>query len=71
MGHGPDLPGRMHRDRLAEFGLRAQVLPAAEVLHAATPVSAGLLRRPDPGHPAPGATADLILPEGDLPEGIG
>ena len=65
MGYGTDLLGWMHDDQSEEFTLRARVLPAAEVLRSATSVNAALLRRPDLGHVAPGATADLILVAGD------
>lgn len=65
VGYGTDLLGWMHQDQLAEFGLRAQVLPAAEVLRSATSVNADLLRRPDLGRVQAGATADLILIDGD------
>lgn len=65
IGYGTDLLGWMHQDQLAEFGLRAQVLPAAEVLRSATSVNAELIRRPDLGRVAEGATADLILIDGD------
>jgi len=41
------------------------VLPAAEVLRSATSVNADLLRRPDLGRVQPGATADLILIDGN------
>lgn len=65
MGYGTDLLGWMHQDQLEEFGLRAQVLPVAEVLRSATSVNADLLRRPDLGRVQPGAVADLILIDGD------
>ena len=65
MGYGTDLLGWMHQDQSTEFTLRAQVLPAAEVLRSATSVNADLLRRPDLGRIAPEATADLILVAGD------
>lgn len=65
MGYGTDLLGWMHQDQSVEFSLRAQVLPAADVLRSATSVNAEILRRPDLGHIAPGATADLILVSGD------
>ena len=65
MGYGTDLLGWMGQDQLAEFGLRAQVLPAAEVLKSATSVNAEILRRPDLGRIEPGAAADLILVNGD------
>ncbi|MFN3937376.1 MAG: amidohydrolase family protein [Gemmobacter sp.] len=65
VGYGTDLLGWMGRDQLEEFGLRAQVLPMASVLRSATSVNADLLRRPDLGRVEPGATADLILIDGD------
>jgi imidazolonepropionase-like amidohydrolase len=65
MAYGTDLLGWMHQDQLAEFGLRTQVLPVAEVLRSATSVAADLLRRPDLGRIQAGATADLILIDGD------
>jgi imidazolonepropionase-like amidohydrolase len=65
MGYGTDLLGWMTADQLAEFGLRARVLPPAEVLRSATSVNADLIRRPDLGRVEEGATADLILIDGD------
>jgi len=65
MGYGTDLLGWMHQDQSTEFTLRAQVLPAADVLRSATSVNADLIRRPDLGRIAPDATADLILVHGD------
>ncbi|MEM1272971.1 MAG: amidohydrolase family protein [Pseudomonadota bacterium] len=65
MGYGTDLLGWMGKDQSQEFALRAQVLPSAEVLRSATSVNAEILRRPDLGHIAPGATADIILVRGD------
>ncbi|MCL4188265.1 MAG: amidohydrolase family protein [Rhodobacteraceae bacterium] len=65
MGFGTDLLGWMGRDQLVEFALRARVQPAAAILRSATSVNAALLGRPDLGHVAPGATADLILVDGD------
>ena len=65
MGYGTDLLGWMHQDQLTEFGLRAQVLRAADVLRSATSVNAEILRRDDLGRVAAGMTADLILIDGD------
>ncbi len=65
MAFGTDLLGWMQRDQLAEFSIRAQVLPVADVLRSATSVAADLLRRPDLGRIKPGATADAILIQGD------
>jgi imidazolonepropionase-like amidohydrolase len=71
MAYGTDLLGWMHDDQLAEFALRAEVLPVADVLRAATSVAADLLRRPDLGRVEEGATADLILVDGDPFRDIG
>jgi len=71
MGYGTDLLGWMHKDQSTEFTLRAQVLPNADVLRSATSVNADILRRPDLGRIAPGATADLILVAGDPAKDIG
>lgn len=65
MGYGTDLLGWMHNDQSMEFTLRAQVLPAADILRSATSVNADILGRPDLGRVVPGATADLILVAGD------
>ncbi|MEM7445103.1 MAG: amidohydrolase family protein [Pseudomonadota bacterium] len=65
MGYGTDLLGWMHQDQSTEFTLRAQVLPAADILRSATSVNAEIVRRPDLGQLTPGATADLILVDGD------
>ncbi len=65
MGYGTDLLGWMHEDQLAEFALRAQVLPVADVLKSATSINAKLIRREDLGIVAPEKTADLILIDGD------
>lgn len=71
MGYGTDLLGWMHKDQSTEFSLRAQVLPNADVLRSATSVNADILRRPDLGRIAPGATADVILVAGDPVKDIG
>ena len=63
--YGTDLLGAMHDDQLTEFGLRAQVQPAADVLRAATVNAAALLGEDDLGAVAPGARADLLLLDAD------
>ncbi len=65
IGYGTDLLGWMQQDQLAEFEIRARVLPNAEVLKSATSINAQLLRRDDLGVIAPGKIADLILIDGD------
>ena len=65
-GFGTDLLGAMHEDQLTEFGIRARVLPNAEILRQATSVNAELLGRSgELGTVAPGALADLIVVDGD------
>ena len=65
-GFGTDLLGAMHEDQLTEFGIRARVLPNAEILRQATSLNAELLGRPgELGTVAPGALADLIVVDGD------
>ena len=71
MGFGTDLLGWLGRDQLDEFRLRAQALPVVDVLRSATSVNADLLRRPDLGRIVEGATADLILIDGDPIANIG
>jgi imidazolonepropionase-like amidohydrolase len=63
--YGTDLLGAMQDAQLTEFGLRAQVQPASEVLRAATVDAAALLDQPDLGRIEPGARADLLLLDAD------
>jgi imidazolonepropionase-like amidohydrolase len=66
MGFGTDLLGETHAQQSRELGLRARVLPAAEVLRSATLVNARILgREGELGVVAPGALADLLLVDGD------
>ena len=66
MGFGTDLLGEMHRFELDEFRIRAQVLPAHEILQSATSINAELLNREgELGVVAAGALADLIVVDGD------
>ncbi|MEL6964363.1 MAG: amidohydrolase family protein [Pseudomonadota bacterium] len=65
IGYGTDLLGWLGKDQLEEFALRAQVLPAVDVLKSATSVNADLINRPDLGRIVEGATADLVLVDGD------
>jgi imidazolonepropionase-like amidohydrolase len=63
---GSDLLGSMHGRQLTEFGLRAQVQPAADVIRSATTVAARLVRmETEIGVVAPGAQADLIVLDGN------
>jgi len=66
MGYGTDLLGECHDRQSDEFALRAQVLPALEVLRAATTTNAELLNRAgELGTVRAGALADLIVVDGD------
>ena len=72
IGFGTDLLGSMHEHQLSEFTIRAQVLPAADILRQATSINAELLNRSgDLGVIAPGALADLIVVDGDPVADIG
>jgi imidazolonepropionase-like amidohydrolase len=64
--YGTDLLGGMHEEQLREFTLRRQVQPPADILRSATTVAARLLRlEGQVGVVAPGASADLLVVEGD------
>jgi imidazolonepropionase-like amidohydrolase len=66
MGFGTDLLGETHGQQSREFGLRARVLPPAEVLRSATLTNARILgREGELGVVAPGALADLLVVDGD------
>ena len=72
MAYGTDLLGGMHEDQLSEFTLRHQVQPPADILRSATTVAARLLRMEGViGVVAPGASADLLVVEGDPLQDIG
>jgi imidazolonepropionase-like amidohydrolase len=61
MAFGSDLIGRMHRMQNEEFELRADLVPAADLLRSATVTGASLIRREgDLGQIAQGFKADLI-----------
>jgi imidazolonepropionase-like amidohydrolase len=66
MGFGTDLMGELHVAQSREFSIRREVLPAAEVIAAATIVNAEILNRTgELGVIAPGALADLLVVDGD------
>ncbi|MDT7592819.1 MAG: hypothetical protein QOH45_2350, partial [Pseudonocardiales bacterium] len=69
--YGTDLLGDMHYRQLTEFALRAQVQPAADILRSATTTAAELLGLPGRiGTLAPGASADLLVLDGNPLEDI-
>lgn len=66
MAYGTDLLGIMHRRQLTEFSLRAEVVPAADLIRSATVTGARLLRMDNEiGRVAAGYAADLIAFQGD------
>jgi len=66
MGFGTDLLGELQDRQSSEFLLRAQVLPAIDILRSATSINARLLGQEGRlGCLAPGAVADILLVAGD------
>lgn len=66
IGYGSDLLGELEEEQCLEFQLRAQVMPAAEIIRSATIVGAEIVRKPgELGEILPGAYADLLVIEGD------
>lgn len=66
IGYGTDLLGEMHADESLEFTLRAPAMPASAILRSATFVNAELLGQAGKlGIIAPGATADLVVVDGN------
>jgi imidazolonepropionase-like amidohydrolase len=62
----------MHEEQLSEFTLRRQVQPPADILRSATTVAARLLRlEGQVGVIALGASADLLVVDGDPLQDIG
>ncbi len=68
---GPTCSARSHELQPLEFSIRAEVESAADIVRSATSVNADLLRRPDLGRIEVGATADLIVVDGDPLADIG
>lgn len=66
MGYGTDLLGDMHRHQSREFAIRAQVLPARDIIASATSIAARIVGMEGRlGVVRPGALADLVVVEGD------
>ena len=71
MGLGTDLLGAQHVRQTSEFTLRAQVLPAIDILRSACVVNAELLGQTGRlGAVREGAAADLLVVEGNPLEDI-
>jgi imidazolonepropionase-like amidohydrolase len=69
--YGTDLLGDMHYRQLTEFALRAQVQPAADIVRSATTTAAELLGLAGRiGTVAPGASADLLVVDGNPLEDV-
>ena len=65
MAYGTDLLGQMHRRQLDEFAIRGEIIPAIDVLRAATCNAADLLGLAGKlGEIVEGASADLLVSEG-------
>lgn len=70
--YGTDLLGRMHRDQLNEFGLRAEVQAPLDVIRSATCTAAELFNEVgQTGVVAEGARADLLVVAGDPLQDLG
>jgi imidazolonepropionase-like amidohydrolase len=66
MGFGTDLLGSLHVRQSTEFTLRAQVLPAIDVLRSACTVNAELLGQTGKlGCIRKGAIADILVADGN------
>ena len=71
VGFGTDLLGSLEAMQPLEFSIRAEVESAADIVRSATSVNADLIRRPDLGRIVVGATADLIVVDGDPLSDVG
>lgn len=65
IGFGTDLMGVLEDEQLEGLRLQVEVEGVLETLRSATSVNADLIRRPDLGRIAVGATADLVVLDGD------
>ncbi len=65
IAHGSDLLGPCHVYQSNEFNLKSEVLSTAETLRSTSTVNAELFNRPDLGTISAGATADIIIVDGD------
>ena len=65
IGFGTDLLGALESMQPLEFTIRAEVERPADIVRSATSANADLIGRPDLGRVAVGATADLVVVDGD------
>jgi imidazolonepropionase-like amidohydrolase len=66
IGFGTDLLGQLQNDQCREFLIRAELMKPAEIIHSATIVNAEILQRAgELGELKPGASADLLVVDGD------
>jgi imidazolonepropionase-like amidohydrolase len=66
VAYGTDLLGELHWDQSREFSLRAEVVPAIEIIRSATTIGAQVLRMEGLiGTLARGAYADIIVVDGN------
>ena len=66
MAYGSDLLGGLHKYQSMEFEIRSRVLPAHEILFAATRMGARMcMMENEIGVLAPGSYADLLVVQGD------
>jgi imidazolonepropionase-like amidohydrolase len=71
MAYGSDLIGTLHRRQSEEFELRADLVPAADLLRSVTIVGARLIRMESKlGQVKPGFAADLVAVRGNPLENI-
>jgi len=71
MAYGTDLLGQMHRRQLDEFAIRGEIIPAIDVLRAATCNGADLLGKTSELHEViPNAIADLLVVDGNPMEDL-
>ncbi len=72
IGFGSDLLGQLQDDQCKEFLIRAEAMPAAEVIRSATVVNAEILQRSgELGELVPGAYADLLVVDGNPLDDLG
>ena len=71
IGFGTDLLGELHEHQSEEFLIRAEVLSPMEIIQSATVVNAEILNQEgELGVIAPGATADILVVDGDPTEDL-